>query len=215
MPEPRICPYQHPQFPLSGAIRGIDRRRYSVRESGSDEAPKKLLQSIPSDSACGLSGPLWIAEFEQIATRDTFCPKTRASFRPSFTPMRVQPAGVLSFAGWCASRMESLIIPVNVFCSPEDPHAAHESHVRAALERLKLLGASDRELAAVTHFIIGFLHFLAQSRRKRSISFWRVAPRRKEHKPQSVLLEPYLPLSQLRCQINEAGKQHCHPTLCQ
>jgi hypothetical protein len=50
---------------------------------------------------------------------------------------------------WCASRTESLIIRVNVFCSPEDPHAAHKSHVRAALERLKLLGASDRELAAL------------------------------------------------------------------
>jgi cobalt-zinc-cadmium efflux system membrane fusion protein len=29
-------------------------------------------------------------------------------------------------------------------------HAAHESHVRAALERLKLLGASDRQIAALT-----------------------------------------------------------------
>ena len=30
--------------------------------------------------------------------------------------------------------------------------------------------------------------------------------------PQSVLLEPDLPLSQHRRQINEAGKQHGHPT---
>src|SRR5215510_9262265 len=29
-------------------------------------------------------------------------------------------------------------------------HAAHESHVRAALEKLKLLGASDRQIAALT-----------------------------------------------------------------
>jgi hypothetical protein len=38
---------------------------------------------------------------------------------------------------------------------------------------------------------------------------------RKEHRPQSVLLEANLPLSQHRRQISEAGKQHCHPTLCQ
>src|SRR5215469_14599262 len=46
----------------------------------------------------------------------------------------------------------------------------------------------------------------SRSPEDRDRSFWRVAPRRKEHKPQSVLLEPNLPLSQHRRQINEAGK---------